>query len=90
MLNLTAETWLRFLVWMVLGFAIYFAYGYRPSRVGRARRSRRRRRGKGLAFLVDASPSRGRGAEVLGPAGNIVALVDAGPLTVASEERRVT
>ena len=35
MLNLTAETWLRFLVWMAAGFAIYFAYGYKFSRVGR-------------------------------------------------------
>ena len=35
MLNLTAETWLRFLVWMALGFAIYFLYGYKNSRVGR-------------------------------------------------------
>ena len=35
MVNLTVETWIRFLVWMVLGFAIYFAYGYRRSRVGK-------------------------------------------------------
>lgn len=33
MLNLTVETWLRFLVWMVIGFAIYFAYGHNHSRV---------------------------------------------------------
>ncbi len=34
-LNLSIETWLRFLIWMVLGFAIYFLYGYRNSMVGR-------------------------------------------------------
>ena len=32
MLNLGSLTWWRFLVWMVLGFAVYFLYGYRHSR----------------------------------------------------------
>ncbi|MCB5906595.1 amino acid permease [Streptomyces pinistramenti] len=34
MLNLPAETWLRFAVWMVIGFAVYFVYGHAHSRLG--------------------------------------------------------
>jgi APA family basic amino acid/polyamine antiporter len=33
MLNLTSTTWLRFLVWMVVGLAVYFLYGARHSRL---------------------------------------------------------
>jgi APA family basic amino acid/polyamine antiporter len=34
MLNLTTLTWVRFLVWLVVGFIIYFSYGRRHSLVG--------------------------------------------------------
>ncbi len=33
MLTLPVETWIRFVIWMALGFAIYFVYGYRRSRL---------------------------------------------------------
>jgi APA family basic amino acid/polyamine antiporter len=33
MLTLPVETWIRFLGWMALGVVIYFAYGYRRSRL---------------------------------------------------------
>ncbi|MGY5129749.1 amino acid permease [Streptomyces nigrescens] len=35
MLNLPAETWVRFAFWMVAGFVIYFLYGRSHSRLGR-------------------------------------------------------
>jgi L-asparagine transporter-like permease len=38
MTNLAIETRLRFLVWLAIGFVIYFLYGARRSQVGRKRR----------------------------------------------------
>jgi APA family basic amino acid/polyamine antiporter len=35
MLNLPAETWLRFAIWMVIGIVVYFLYGRSHSRLGR-------------------------------------------------------
>ena len=32
-LNLSLETWFRFLIWMALGFLIYGVYGCRRSRL---------------------------------------------------------
>ena len=34
MVNLSVVTWLRFVVWLVIGFAIYFGYGYRQALLG--------------------------------------------------------
>ena len=33
MLNLSLETWIRFVIWMVLGFIIYFGYSRHRSRL---------------------------------------------------------
>ena len=40
MWGLPRTAWIRFGVWMVLGIAVYFAYGHRHSRL-RARGERR-------------------------------------------------
>ncbi|WP_243869243.1 amino acid permease [Streptomyces liangshanensis] len=37
MLNLPAETWLRFGIWMLVGVAVYLLYGRGHSRLGRSR-----------------------------------------------------
>ncbi|WP_327318449.1 amino acid permease [Streptomyces sp. NBC_01235] len=39
MLNLPAETWLRFGIWMVIGFFVYFLYGRSHSRLGQERQA---------------------------------------------------
>lgn len=36
MLNLPAETWLRFAIWMAVGVVVYFAYGRANSRLGKS------------------------------------------------------
>lgn len=33
MANLAMETWLRFVIWLVIGLAIYFFYGRKHSRL---------------------------------------------------------
>ena len=35
MANLAVETWMRFLVWLVLGLVVYFGYGRRHSVLAR-------------------------------------------------------
>ncbi|MEV6070144.1 amino acid permease [Nocardia sp. NPDC052001] len=36
MFNLSVETWLRFVIWMAIGFVIYFAYSRKHSLLGKA------------------------------------------------------
>jgi APA family basic amino acid/polyamine antiporter len=41
MTNLAVETWLRFLVWLAIGMAIYFGYGRKHSALGKGATARR-------------------------------------------------
>ncbi|MFJ7098666.1 amino acid permease C-terminal domain-containing protein [Streptomyces mirabilis] len=47
MLNLPAETWLRFAIWMALGFLVYFLYGRSTAASDGARRRRSTRSARG-------------------------------------------
>ena len=49
MINLSIETWIRFVVWMAIGVFVYFAYGRGHSVLGR------RRRGERMAHVGDAA-----------------------------------
>lgn len=63
MLNLPVETWLRFVVWLLIGFAIYFFYGRGHSRVGR---NPQLQGGVGDGvYATDLDTSVGDGAEAL-------------------------
>ncbi|MEU6095791.1 amino acid permease [Streptomyces sp. NPDC047079] len=46
MLNLPAETWLRFAIWLAIGFFVYFLYGRSHSRVGQEQRTAGRAAGQ--------------------------------------------
>jgi basic amino acid/polyamine antiporter, APA family len=39
MANLAIDTWLRFVVWLVIGFGVYFGYGSRKARVRSSERA---------------------------------------------------
>jgi APA family basic amino acid/polyamine antiporter len=40
MVGLPYQAWERFGIWLVIGIAVYFAYGFSHSRLGRSDQSR--------------------------------------------------
>ena len=68
MTNLTLETWLRFLAWLVLGLLFYAGYGYRHSRLTTAGA----RPAPPFPYPAEALPwglRRGRGEQIRGTCG---------------------
>ncbi|MEC4019994.1 amino acid permease [Streptomyces sp. H27-D2] len=63
MLNLPAETWVRFGIWMVIGFVIYFAYGRKNSREYRQEQAQAQAQGPGPG----PGPVQGQGPQVPPP-----------------------
>nr|WP_221247604.1 amino acid permease [Gordonia humi] len=62
MINLSIETWVRFLVWMVIGIVVYMAYGVRHSVLG----MRERKELPGFATVDghgDTTPSADAGSD---------------------------
>ena len=43
MLNLSVETWIRFVAWMAIGVVVYFAYGRHKSVLGQRLRAEQQR-----------------------------------------------
>ena len=56
MTNLAVETWIFFAIWLVIGIAIYFAYGQRHSRLNeKFAAARASVQGPGTENAVDAA-----------------------------------